>query len=62
MAKEVEDLNIRDLAGEIWAEIEMAADFGDLHEELKVGGLGGKIDSDAINRMRKNEQKGFTAA
>ena len=62
MADDIEELNIRDLSGQIRAEINMAANFGDLHEELKVGGLSGKIDTDAIKRMTKNELAGYSEA
>lgn len=62
MADDIEELNIRELAGQIRAEIEMAANFDDLHEKLTVGGREISIDTIAIKRMQRNEPKGFSSA
>lgn len=63
MTERMEELNIRELAGQIDTEIKMAGVFHDIPEELKVGEVRWEpIDTEEIEKMIKNERLGFQNA
>lgn len=59
MNKQIKELNIRELMGEIDSEIDMAADFHDLPDSLTIGGLPIEIDTQNIARIRKDHWETF---
>jgi hypothetical protein len=59
MTNRIKELNIRELSAEIDAEIDMASDFHDLTEDLKVGSLSFSIDTKKVGKMLENEFEGY---